>query len=170
MIALAAVTGCAQNPAPKATEPPSWPPNDPIASGWKRIQVGDAFSFDAPLDTQTIPLQGIDSSVGGYKSDRFNLSFDYGAFSNSLSAETPWTEIAGHKARLEVESGDCQVLPDDHHNWQLGGSVYVELRPIPDRLALTMSGCAADQAGLEELRQVYLSLRFNPKATSSKRR
>jgi hypothetical protein len=168
-ILAVALIGCAPSMASSgAVGSASWPPSEPVAAGWKRIQVGEAFSFEAPADTQAVALRGIDSAVGGYKNDRFNVTFDYGAYSNSLSDETPWTAIDGHRARLEIGTGDCQVLPDDHQNWQFAGYVHVELRPAPRRLGLTMSGCAANEAGVEELRRLYLSLRFHPKAISQR--
>ena len=143
-----------------------WPVADQPPAGWKRIQVGNAFSFDAPIDTQPIRLQGIDSTVGGYKTDRFNLMFDYGPYSNSLSSTTPWRMVDGHKSRLEMGAGPCRVLPTEQNDLPFAGNVYVELRPSPRRLALTMPGCASSEAALEELQRLYLSLRFNSGAVA----
>lgn len=168
VFAVAALAACAPNATPKPPDTVSWPPNDTIPDGWKRIQVGEDFSFEAPVDTQPLVLRGIDSTVGGYKTDRFNFTFDYGRYSNSLSDETPWTVIDGYRARLEAGTGDCKVLPEDQQNWQFAAYVHVELRPPPQRLGLTMGGCAVDEAAMEELRRIYLSLRFNPKAVSSR--
>ncbi|HLZ84269.1 MAG TPA: hypothetical protein VKQ54_11940, partial [Caulobacteraceae bacterium] len=94
----------------------------------------------------------------------FNLTFDYGPYSNSLSDTTPWRIVDGHKARLASGTGSCRVLPTQENDWPFAGNVYVELRPNPKRLALTMTGCASSEAGLEELQRLYLSLRFNPRA------
>lgn len=168
VIAAATLAGSGPNAPAKPTDTASWPPGDSVPAGWKRIQVGQDFSFETPADTQPVALRGIDSTVGGYRTDRFNFTFDYGRYSNSLSDETPWTVIDGYKARLEIESGDCQVLPDDQQNWQFAGYVHVELRPSPQRLGLTMAGCAVDEAAVEELRRIFLSLRFNPKAVNSR--
>jgi hypothetical protein len=159
-LALVTLGGCAPEATPNMA---GWPPSEAVPRGWKRILVGDAFSFEAPADTQPFPLEGIDSAVGGYESSRFKIAFDYGAYSNSLSDETPWIVIDGHKARLELGLGDCQVPPAGHEDWRHVGYVHVELRPGANRLGLTMSGCAADEAGLEDLRRLYQSLSFNPK-------
>jgi hypothetical protein len=79
------LVGCAPSAPRNVAGSSIWPPTEPVPVGWKRIQVGEAFSFDAPADTQPVSLHGIDSAVGGYKNDRFNVTFDYGAYSNSLS-------------------------------------------------------------------------------------
>lgn len=143
-------------------EAKNWPVVEAPRPGWKRIQLGNAFSFEAPIDTQHVALQGIDSAVGGYETDRFSFMFDYGRWSNSLSDATPWSDIDGYRSRLESGSGSCRSLPTDREDRPFGAAVYVELRPRPNRLALSMFGCATSEAGLEELRQIYLSLRFNP--------
>lgn len=147
-----------------APAPANWPVTETPPQGWKRLAVGNAFSFVAPDDTRTVALQGIDSRVGGYETDRFSVMFDYGRYSNSLSDEIPWSEIDGHRARLARGPGPCRALPGDEKDWPFQAAVYVELRPNPDRLALTMVGCAASEAGVEELQRLFLSLRFNPQA------
>jgi len=165
--ALAVLAGCTPEAVPNAAGSGSWPPAEPVPVGWKRIRVGDAFSFEVPADTKLVSTQGIDSTVGWYSNSRFNLTFDYGAYANSLGDETPWTTIHGYKARLELGTGECQLVPEDTDKWPYVGYVHVQLRPMPDFWGLTMSGCAATETGLEELRRTYESLRFNAKAVRS---
>jgi hypothetical protein len=163
-IALVAMAICAPSAATTAANSGDWPPRNPVQGDWRRIQLGEGFSFEAPADTQPVSVRGIDSAVGGYKNDRFSLAFDYGAYSNSLSPETPWSNIDGHRARLEFGRADCQAPWEGGPKGKFVGMVYVELRPFAHpfgRLALTMTGCAASEAGLEELERLYLSLRFN---------
>jgi hypothetical protein len=165
-VALSGLAACEASPQATADESAKvhWPIAESAPAGWKRIQVGQAFSFEAPIETQPVLLpRGIDSAVGGYRTDRFSFTFDYGPYSNSLSDSTPWRVIDGHKARLESGRGPCQTPPTIQKIWPFAGNVYVELRPNPERLALTMAGCASSEIGLAELRQIYLSLRFNPK-------
>lgn len=168
--ALAILTGCAPNSPKGEFQENIWPPTNQVSGGWKRIIVRDYFSFEAPTDTQQIALQGIDSFVGGYNSKNFVLTFDYGAYSNSLSESTPWISIDGHKARMEFYRGDCESQPGDHPNMKDGGAVHVPLRSPPDRLSLTMFACAKGASGEEELQRLFLSLRFNPEVAKPKKK
>lgn len=105
---LAAITlllcGCASG------SPPG--PQD----GWKTVDLR-AFSISLPSDVVYIPVQGIDSYCGSFRSETLRLHFDYGWYSNSLDKEEmspsailldhqeDWTLIDGHRAKMVHAKG-----------------------------------------------------------------
>lgn len=56
-----------------------------VPADWVRLDANSAFSLSAPAGTTYTPAQGIDSMVGSFDAAAFQLNFDYGAYSNSLS-------------------------------------------------------------------------------------
>src|SRR4051812_22481699 len=63
-------------------EPPAGtPPADPTEL--QEFAAGDKFTFRAPADMVAVPIQGIDSFVGKYSSDKYEVTFDYGWYSGT---------------------------------------------------------------------------------------
>jgi hypothetical protein len=126
---------------------------------WVRIDAGGVFSFEAPADMTPIPVHGIDSFVGRYTSTSFNLSFDYGFYSNNLSnyrKDPRFTVeerlIDGKKSRVVTGPGSgCERM----------SAAYVLVRDAPSMpTALQIGGCATSEAGISDLHRLFGSLRF----------
>lgn len=78
-----------------------------VPSDWVRLQADSVFSLSAPAGTTYTPAQGIDSIVGSFDAAAFQLNFDYGAYSSSLTNlseeedyQTRDVEIDGKPAKI----------------------------------------------------------------------
>lgn len=114
LVTCLALSGCeladpTDSPAPTATgaapvtTATTATPAPPIPADWQTVRAGSAFTFRAPPDLKEVPVMGFDSFVGQYENDAFDVSFDYGRYSNPLTdADLVGKEVTvdGRKARL----------------------------------------------------------------------
>jgi hypothetical protein len=56
-----------------------------VPADWIEVSAGREFDLRAPAGTEFRPLKGIDSFVGSFAAPDFELSFDYGLYSNPLN-------------------------------------------------------------------------------------
>jgi hypothetical protein len=92
LLTLALMPGCDSSVAPPVVPP-----------AWQTINVGRAFTFRAPPDVQTVPVQGIDSLVGQYTSDTLEIGYDYGMYSDTMDRDgfaSRSVTVDGKSARL----------------------------------------------------------------------
>src|SRR6202000_1378609 len=54
-------------------------------SNWVTLSAGNAFSMRAPADTKFKKIQAIDSFASAFENPKFEINFDYGLYSNTLS-------------------------------------------------------------------------------------
>ncbi len=134
---------------------------DEPAKGWVRITAGKAFTFEAPPDTVSVPVQGIDSFVGQYRSASFELDFDYGPYSNDLSG---YREDARFVSETETIDGKHAVIvtgPNSDPQCSHYTGVYVLLSQQGwNKTALMMEGCAFKPSGIDDLHRLFRSLHF----------
>jgi hypothetical protein len=71
-------------------------------AGWTTFTPEDAFSFCAPRELRGGPEQGTDSAVGMYELTGLKLSYDYGAFSSTL---TEWSSNQKYATRPVTVDG-----------------------------------------------------------------
>lgn len=135
-----------------------------IPSDWIEVSAGDVFSLMAPPGTEFHPLQGIDSFVGTFKTPDFELSFDYGLYSNRLDDLSTGTDPEVHTILIDDKNArivtmQTTVYSKDHSHF-IG--VY-----IPD-LKQTMLGslslsitCSLENDDLYPIvEQIYKTIRF----------
>ena len=99
----------AVQPFPSTQPPPDWRLVE--APGWESVP---GFSLRLPAGWELNELQGIDSYVGEVVGDGVRLTFDYGAYSSSLSlGDDPehtyavtYEDIGGVEAKLVMPTGD----------------------------------------------------------------
>jgi hypothetical protein len=89
--ACAQVAGRGAKEQRNATEHPS------VAMGWHKLDAGP-FSILAPPGWEFHQLQGIDSYVGEFVGKGVVLTFDFGAYSNSLRDERKPAYVVVHKS------------------------------------------------------------------------
>jgi hypothetical protein len=152
---LAALIGCAEQPAPSAeVEPVS--DADPA---WVQHDVAEHFSFGAPPNLGVEQVRGVDSAVGAFASDAMKLSYDFGWYSNPLpdegqegfTAET--VEIDGHAARL-VQYRHAPVDPARPN------VVAVHFPDLGEGNRLTVVALCADDETIAVAQEIMRSIRF----------
>ncbi len=78
----------------------------PVPEGWQQVQVAGRFVFSIPPAMHPVPVQGIDSAMGLYRSESCQLVFDYGRYADPLDYQDrqayseEWGEIDGKRAKL----------------------------------------------------------------------
>jgi hypothetical protein len=78
-----------------------------VPRDWQTIRAGTAFSFKAPPDLKSVPVQGVDSFVGSYASPTLEVMFDYGWYSNSMNDP-------GHTSRpVEIDGKQARLISKD---------------------------------------------------------
>ena len=58
-----------------------------VPADWIEVSAGSTFSLMAPAGTKYRPAKGIDSMIGTFVTPGFEMSFDYGGYSDPLNAE-----------------------------------------------------------------------------------
>lgn len=79
----------------------------PPAEKWKEV-TADGFSIYVPGEWKYERLQGTDSWVGEFSGNGMTLSYDFGAYSNSLS-EYKGSESATHET---IDGKEARVVMD----------------------------------------------------------
>lgn len=98
---------------------------DRLPDGWYEEDTGP-FTLVLPPDMRSVPEQGIDSFVGSYQSNRIDLSFDYGMYTNDLSdwpknGKLEWAEVNGHKAKIATFRDPTANFPFEVGGYFLSG-------------------------------------------------
>lgn len=116
-----ALVGCEPGDPAKSSAPPSSAtspatdvatvsPAPPIPADWQTVSAGRAFTFRAPADLKPVPVQGMDSFVGQYENDAFEVSFDYGMYSDPLThADLAGREVIVDERRARLARKDKYV-------------------------------------------------------------
>lgn len=127
---------------------------------WQKIDAGGRFTFLAPADLQSKPVQGIDSFVGEYRSHSLTLGFDFGWYSNSLDDEQKagfrqrWVTVSGRDAKLVVYTNPASPRP------------YVAAIHFPDLgdglTRLTVSAAGQTPADQQDAIRIFSSLQMTP--------
>ena len=132
-----------------------------IPDGWKEIRAGSSFSLYAPPGTTFRPERGVDSFVGVFDGTNFKITFDYGAYSNSLSgyAADPRYRVehfgVGSKLALFV------VGPSEGQDGCESGKAIADmylLHRTNDRLEI--SACMDSDKQTGTIRSIFRTIRF----------
>jgi hypothetical protein len=101
LVVIAVLAGCEPSP-----------PAPSVPSNWQTISADGKFTFKAPPDLKSEPVQGIDSFVGKYTSPTLEVTFDYGRYSDPMNREgytSRGITVDGKSARL-VTKGDVVAI------------------------------------------------------------
>jgi hypothetical protein len=158
------VTGCGISPA--VAQPGAAVPKD-----WRHVDAG-SFSFMAPPSLQKQGGQAIDSQAGQLSNDTLTLHYDYGLYSDPLSARA---EVRDHRSRTGVLDGfeaqfvSFTYLPDPQGKvppkpYCEGVHVPLVKRSLIGALRLTLLACSKEPAGLAIAPQLFASVKFSADA------
>jgi hypothetical protein len=127
---------------------------------WVPVDANGKFTFFIPPDMEEQEIQGIDSFVGEYRSNRMRLRFDYGLYSDPLnySGESDYQElvttIGGERAKVVAFVGGPSAP----------GFEYVAAVHFPDlgdgRARLTLWVESASPEEQEEAKKVFHTISF----------
>jgi hypothetical protein len=176
------LTEASESPTPPTTLRPTATPTlaptpspSPSPVGWKRVDE-ETFSMEVPADMVERDVQGIDSQVGEYRSDRLFLGYDYGWYGSDCTKE-PGQErhgevkqIDGREAKMIfIRSADPRA---EHPYWACVFFPDVNRRldaPTPTPSAspqhtmatsLVLSVSAPDREAWTAGRRIFESIRF----------
>jgi len=134
------------------------------SENWPRFNAGNAFSFEAPPEAKAIPEQGIDSFVGRYAGDRISIDFDYGRYSDRLSGFLADERFTHSRGKIDGKPSLVVTGPGDDECPRLSLVYIVVQAKARSRTALTIRGCAKDDAGVADLHRLFQSIKFsNPR-------
>jgi hypothetical protein len=129
------------------------------ADDWITVKAGTAFTFEAPPDLHSVPVQGIDSFVGEYQGDHFSLQFDYGLYSNRLDELRADSRFEREAVMIDGRPADIFTGPGPTKDCAFEVAVYVVADPTGP-VALQMGGCANGYAGVVQMHRLMKSLKF----------
>jgi hypothetical protein len=130
---------------------------------WVKNDVG-AFTFYTPPNLVDFKSGGaaVDSYVREYKSETIYLSFDYGAYSNSLSGNSDSNctysraDIGGRRARLKA----CNEM-EANMPFLFAKLTAVHFADTGSRgKRLTMDASCATDASCKDAREIFDTIRF----------
>jgi hypothetical protein len=146
-------------------------PQEPVLNvpkEWKELRAGAAFTLYAPPGTTFRPEQGEDSFVGHFDGTNFTITFDYGAYSDHLSAEA-----ADNRFRVEHFGVGGQpalfVVGPSLGQYGCGPEKEVAAEfvqgagksPIGLQNLLSISACMDSEKQTETVRSIFRTIRFS---------
>jgi hypothetical protein len=148
--------------------PPPCPAPRTSIEGERRSPLGD-FSIVVPPEFRPVPVRGIDSYVGQWRSGQAHIGFDYGRYSDPLlptegmlDYQACNAEIGGREARVVTYWAEEERAYRVGAHWVVGGgepSDRVEGWRSP--VYLTVYGSTRSAAEVDRLRKVLWSVRFD---------
>jgi hypothetical protein len=127
--------------------------------GWQTITVGKILSFRVPLGAKARDVRPIDSLVGIIDGDRFEITYDYGRFSERVEAhrDRPGYSVStrpiGFRKAQEVSFRDTEDNP---------ALPFVQLLRVEDGAnALTLRVSCADESTCSIADAIFDSVEFN---------
>jgi hypothetical protein len=135
----------------------------PDESNWITLRAGNAFTLRAPPSTTFKPEQGIDSFVGAFENPKFEIEFDYGAYSDTL--ERFRNEPAVHSEQIVIDGRKALFVsgPDKDGGCALFTAAYVSVAGQAGHwpnTALEIGGCAGSPETVETLRAIFQTIKF----------
>ena len=135
-----------------------------IPHDWTESTAGNAFSLRAPAGTQYKPGQGTDSLVGTFASTDFEITSDYGLYSDPLSQ---WKSNAQYNARaVEIDGKPAKLVtayaPElaADRPYVIGLHVANVKRSTLGAVKLSLIASVASPAQFPIIKQVFGSIRF----------
>lgn len=132
------------------------------ADDWVTVRAGNAFTFEAPPDLRSVPVQGIDSFVGQYQGEKFALQFDYGLYSNTLDDLRRDSRFEREAVAIDGRPGEIFTGPGPE-GCEFEVALYVVADPSR-AVSLQMGGCANGYAGVVQMQRLMRSIRFTAAA------
>jgi hypothetical protein len=133
-----------------------------VLRGPANLADAGSFSIRIPVGDTALRLSSFDSEVGGWARDGLRITYDYGAYSNSLDSVAALAgtrrcraTIGGHDAVLLTARDSANHLVVAAHWPRLHSS---SLGPV----SLTLYGIAVDSARRRELLDMIWSVRIKP--------
>ena len=118
-----------------------------ISSDWVVIHAKGGFEFSVPPGTVDQKAQGIDSAVGRFTGTGFELSYDYGWYSNPLD------DKRYQRVEEKVDARTCFVATGDGFVGVYFPAVYAWDPTIKLQVSIKLSGMDKD-AALRVIRSV----------------
>ncbi len=136
-----------------------------IPSDWIQVDAGTEFSLMAPSGTEFHQGQGIDSFVGSIRSQKFELTFDYGLYSNPLNTndgshsnrEKTQILVDGRTAKL-VYNSTADTL--NEHPWFIGMHVPEIAQTVIGSTKLTITCFPDHKDDYELIKKIFSSIKF----------
>ena len=130
----------------------------PFQVGWKKIE-NSSFSFSVPSSFRKTKERGIDSFVEEYVTERINLSFDYGMYSNNFDdwpKDTKFEDLKvnGKDARIGV------VKHEFHKGFPYSTQIHIKL---DGGIALSMFAACKSEKEVALARKIFETISFNGK-------
>jgi len=133
------------------------PPITPHFPGWVLMDE-KAFSFYAPPDMKSLPVQGVDSFVGEYHGDSITLHFDYGRFSNPLE-NRDGTGVSEYSSQVELIGGkNAKVVSLHSYGEKLVGVYFPSAGGEGIRLTVTATG--KTPSDYETAKTIFRTIQF----------
>ncbi len=136
VVVVMVLLGCGQSAGPE------------VPAGWVVYDARGVFTFRGPADLKDQQVQGIDSFVGEYRSDRFEVYFDYGIYGGDFKEAT-------YEKSAVVVGGHAGTLA----RWDGGVGLYLGDLEKGTRLSLMMQ-VKCKVADAREAEALLWSVRF----------
>ncbi len=131
--------------SPEKSAPPEAP------AGWVQFTASNAFTFYGPSDLKEIPVQGIDSLVGQYKSSGIELYFDYGYYSSTLEE---WASMPGYIRTNTNAGGRSAELVSTKDK------IGIVIPKVKGNIKLTMWADCSNDTALETAKKLLQTIQF----------
>jgi len=126
-----------------------------------RLKEIDAtyFTFHIPVYMVKTRSQGIDSHVGGYKSARIRLGFDYGVYSDPLDYDSGLPQYQA--STIEVDGRKARIVSFQKADEWFTAIHFPSAAETPEgTIKLTMHASCASQQEVRLARDIFTSVRF----------
>ena len=115
-------------------------PPPAVPADWQTVNAAGYFTFKAPPDLQSVPIQGIDSIVGKYASPTLEVLFDLGRYADPMNREgyiSRRVMVDGRRARFVTKDNVVAIhFPEGDGKAKL--TVHVQLNGGNAKVAETM--------------------------------
>ncbi len=136
-----------------------------IDDGGKGKSNGEGMTFRLPPDLIDQKVQGIDSSVGQYKSDSIILSFDYGMYSDPLTSYSKRPDYQESEIKIDGRVAKKIIYKDD----AVKGFAYVVGLHVSNttKTKLTMMAYCKDKKDIKIVEEIFTTVKFLKKPEES---
>jgi hypothetical protein len=126
--------------------------------GWKKIE-NRSFSFSVPSSFRKTEAQGIDSFVEEYVTERIELGFDYGIYSNNffdwpVDTKFEYLKVNGKVAKIGT------AMHEFHKGLSYSSQIYIKLN---GGTALSMFAACKSEEEVALAKDIFKTISFNEK-------
>lgn len=130
----------------------------PAENGWRTFEVGDVLTFSVPAEVQLHEGQSVDSLAGVLNGDRYQITYDYGRFSEPVEDNRTLPGFAVKDARIGSRRSKIASFRDDGN--ELGLPFARLLRVEDGGNALTLRVSCRDEAACSIADAIFESVQF----------